>query len=383
MGEWTRRSALGGSLGALGAALGGGAWAESAGPVDMWLSAVGNLFVGAKLDGKPATMLIDPGNPASLLDVAFATAQGLASDKDVGPTGAPTRLKKPIRFDVGPVNRAVSPQLTDFSTYPPERGQVVSALVGGDVLNETRLVLDFDNERLTATPKNKRFDPPLGALPLRRAKEDKRRYWIDIRIEDVGPIQTLVGLNNYAPLLVTDGPITDNWFKSGRPWSDTLALRQSATSSAQLKNIVTMVDHVDIGPFRVNNVPVEIIRTPQGQMPGSTTAIIGPPLLARFLVVMDGVADRLMLAQGRDIGRPFHKQTTGIGAKFEGDRLRVMHVGANSPAVAAGVALNQVIVAVDGAAPSRDALRNVKAGDQVELKFDDGSTRSFEAREYY
>lgn len=98
MGDWTRRSALGASLGAVGmGVLGGEAFAETPGPVEMWMGASGNLFIAGLLDGQAASMLMDSGNPSSLVDTSYARTKGLASDRDISPTGAPTQLTKPIR----------------------------------------------------------------------------------------------------------------------------------------------------------------------------------------------------------------------------------------------------------------------------------------------
>lgn len=387
MHSWTRRAAI--TAGA--AALTAPTFAQSASDRDvpMWVGSGGNLMVRFTIDRTPSLGMVDNGLAASMLDLGYARERQLESSKDLTFAGLPTVTKDMMRFALGPANVRRRPTLIDLSAFAPERGERLRGIIGLDLLDQARTVFDFDNGVLRMSPRGRsvQMPPGTGSLPfllsyVRMGGNAKIALpSVDCSLEGSDRIETRINLGSYAPLMVTEGKLAESWFRTGRPWSDAAAFRQGIVASAQTKNILTTLQSVQLGPFRLRNVPVEIISTEDPSAP--TVATIGPQLLSRFLAAVDTADRRLLLSPGKTFDAPFHKSAIGIGFRPDGANLRVTHVASNGPAQEAGVKVDDLVTRLNGETPDRAALRTLKPGDSVELILDDGSKRVFTAREYY
>jgi membrane-associated protease RseP (regulator of RpoE activity) len=179
-----------------------------------------------------------------------------------------------------------------------------------------------------------------------------------------------------------EGARTQRWINSGRPWTTIVRITARGREMVTDMGMMTSVSGASVGGFRFSNAPVEIYGA-QDPAFGRHEAVIGAPVLARFLTVLDVRNSRLWLKPNGRLADPFRRQTIGAGTRREGEALVVVHIGANSPAEKSGLRDGDVITAIDGGPANRDRLRDARPGDVLAIKLASGKTRSVTAAEFY
>jgi hypothetical protein len=120
----------------------------------------------------------------------------------------------------------------------------------------------------------------------------------------------------------------------------------------QTESLTGRVDRLRLGPYALER-PVTMFRLPGPGLisaPG-TAGNIGCGVLRRFDVTFDYPKKRMWLAPNAAFNDPFETNMTGFVAQVQADSTRSMKVlwlQDDSPATEAGLAVDDVIEAVDG-----------------------------------
>lgn len=341
----------------------------------------GHVIAPIKVNGEAGLAVIDNGFGITAMDTGFASGRSLIGGQTVRINGGDTVKAVRVKLALGPLEALVTPALVDLSHIPSAGGGKVQIIIGRDVLALTILTLDFERNSYAAAVGRGKFHPPEGMKLLRLSRTPQGAHSAQIEVEGE-EIVAHVDLGASSPLMMREGPRTQAWIDGGRPWTTIARITARGRDMVTDMGMMASVEKASVGGFSFSHVPVEIYG-PRDPAFGRHEAVIGAPVLARFLTVLDVRNSRLWLKPNGRLADPFRRQTIGAGTRREGEALVVIHVGANSPAEKAGLRDGDVITTIDGVAANRDRLRNAKPGDVLSLKLTDGRTRKVTAAEFY
>ncbi|MDP3736010.1 MAG: PDZ domain-containing protein [Hyphomonadaceae bacterium] len=375
--ELSRRTLMAGSLAAL---LAPNAFAQDE-ALSFTVNDAGHVIAPIEINGEAGLAVIDNGFGITAMDANHARNRSLIGGQTVRINGGDTVKAVGVKLALGPLETLVTPALVDLSHIPAPDGAKVQMIIGRDVLALTILTLDFERKSYAATVGRGKFYPPGGMKLLRLSRTPQGAHAAQIEVEGE-KIVAHVDLGASSPLMMREGPRTQAWIDGGRPWTTIARITARGRDMVTDMGMMASVQKASIGGFGFGHVPVEIYG-PRDPAFGRHEAVIGAPVLARFLTVLDVRNSRLWLRPNGRLADPFRRQTIGAGTRREGEALVVVHIGANSPAEKAGLRDGDVITAIDGALANRDRLRDAKPGDVLALKLADGRTRKVTAAEFY
>ena len=298
------------------------------------------------IDGAPATAILDTGVSASVVSEVFASAAGLT----VRPRGRADAIGGDVAIGWTPTQRIAFGGLTRSGggigvTHLPTSATgddgAVDMLVGHDLIDRHAIDIDYGRMRFRLLPS--------GLVPFRGTSvpiavtPDRRLYVTEIAL----------GERRLRPIVVDTGDgstVTLSraaWQAAKSPAgaiTTTIAYGLGGPQQSEL----TVVPALAIGALQAREVEVRI--EPRGgfsQMIGAAGRI-GSGFLQHFRVLIDPTAGHMMFATTDPADLSPLKSTSGILARREDDRLRVLHVMRGSPAEADGWQRGDTICTVDG-----------------------------------
>ena len=278
-------------------------------------------------------------------------------------------------------------RLTSLLMVPHEKSDLAQAFqgtsfdgyIGADLLNRMIVEVNYDEKRIRVVPPDQ-YVPPKGwsELPLRMVKGSPHLK-VTLRFDDHSTEATL-----YLYAMGHEGAVID---AQGNPQL------QPPTGSRQVF-IETVAVHYLGRAARIRSlelgswsVPGPILTFP-GQAVSSRLSAegahgyLGPEILRRFNFALDFPKRRILMQPNRSFDDQMDFDRCGLSFEFSRPEkaLQVAHVLEGSPAQAAGLAVGDLILELNGkptAALSRyDAYRMLRgrAGEAVRLKYRRGST---------
>lgn len=129
-------------------------------------------------------------------------------------------------------------------------------------------------------------------------------------------------------------------------------------SYARLGRIPTL----QIGPYQVSNSIALFVTSEKGALADPfNPANLGGALLRRFTVTFDYAHQQLLLAKNAQFDTPFSYDRSGLFLIDRNGAYTVLDVLAGTPAAAAGLAKDDVIITIDGAPASTQSLAALRA----------------------
>lgn len=268
---------------------------------------------------------------------------GGAGDADKSETA---RIASAARIVMGELTMHGVPVL--LLARPKGFPENVDGIIGGALFFRFAVRLDMDAATLQVI-EPKTFNPPEGAsvLPVRRAGGFVFAR-AGIAIDDREPVD--------AELVVDLG--ANNALSIYAHNSADLALPartiETVTGRGLLSPIrgrIGRVRRVRLGEFTVNDVVTTFPNEDHAQSgdPNETDGILGAGLLSRFVVTFDHASQRLVLERGAKFDEPFEYDMSGLALDWAYGRERaILAVVEGSAAARAGIAVGDVIEAIDG-----------------------------------
>ncbi len=384
----TRRGAiagLGAGAGAIWLALADEAFAQQANPgIPVALDDNAHIIFPITLRGEAARALLDNGASVTLLDRGYAEAHDLKSGRTRKLNGVETSESVRIDLAMGSYRGAVSPPILDLAGFAAATGESIELIVGRDVLMTMIVGIDFDAKRLRITPWRQDFPVPSGwvLVPLASVQANDAPITCEIEIEG-RKVRAFVDLGSSLPLMIRDGPLVQDWFDKGRRWTTAYSGVARGGDVAFGSTRVTRAERVKLGAWEMKDIPVQVY-PPDGSPFSRYEAVIGAALLGCFHLSLDTRGGRLWLAPNSTFANPFRFGLVGAGAIPEGDRLRIVHVSANSPAEKAGLKDGDLIVAInDRAPPDRKQITEAALGTRLAIRLSDDKVKDVVAAEFY
>jgi predicted aspartyl protease len=320
------------------------------------------------LHGRQTTGVLDTGASHTVVDAAFAREVGLPAQEKVAVGGAfgnvSGAMSPETRMQIGERGVAVSPIVVDLSAS----GLSVPVIVGADFFRAGLVQFDFGASVLRM----------LGQIPVEHidgyeiplGRSSRAILQLSVQV-DGNPI--LLGLDTGSQTALTLPAIAgDHRRESTWVTADITGWRVHTVRSAS----------VTIGTTELSRVPASVIDE-------ATDGLIGLPALSRFNITLDMANERIWFAPLPSASEPFPRDRLGL-AMLPGERgLEVVHVAANSPALAAGFVVGDQIVKVEQEAVTEETTPRLRrigrgpVGAVVKLEMASGAVRSVELADYF
>ncbi|MAW98164.1 MAG: hypothetical protein CMN72_00655 [Sphingomonas sp.] len=356
--------------------------------VPFTLTDAGQIRVSARINGRRAVAIIDTGVSISLVSRDFARKAGMriaaTSQADAIGGGITIGWAGARSLSLGGLTRRAARMAVADLPQSATGGDIpVDALIGADLIACCALDLDYDAGRMRFLPSGTTpFDGQRA--PLSRAK-DSEVFVTALRL----------GGTRVAPVLVDTGDggavtITPAIWRAG---SDGRSPATSAIAfglGGPIRVGLTIVPALSLGSLQARNVEVRVEDESGFSRQTGMAGRIGSGLLRRYRLLIDAKAGRMVLRPGRQADAMPVRSTSGLLTGVDRDRLRVLHVMANSPAAKQGWQTDDMICSVDGRTIAANSAGSVDTGwaagtpgTKVRLGMCDGTERVLTLRIFY
>lgn len=384
----SRRIVLAGGLSAVAApTFVQGSWAQESWPrLAIDLDETDHVLTQVIVNGDTCQAGVDNGAHNTVLDLSFAKERRLISRDSVRVNGEAAPQSVPISVRLGPVEMKLRAPVIDLGVFLANaRGEKPRLIVGRDLLARVQLMIDGDARWMEVAPhgEDMALPPGMEELPLNsldRSQADGRHLMI--AVEGGEPMPAQVDLGCSLPLIVQESAMTRGWREDGRGKTEILSYEMRGGRMAETTQMLCTARSLALGRAALADVPTQVV-TSEDKPFGQFSATIGAPVLTRFRIFMDVNDRRLALKPGAAMRAPFTKSYAGLSTRQDGQRIRVLSVWPGGPAEAAGVARDDVIAAINDGPADRQRLRELRPGQRMTLRLEDGAMRTFVAREFY
>ncbi len=334
-----------------------------------------HIYLEGEVNGNPATILLDSGAGATVLDSALAAELGLEGTgslpaRGIGGTREFSFAEVESYYAAGALmsdqTLAVLPLSEEFY---PSTGEMIDLIIGYDFLSRFVTRIDYGSETITL------FDPDsfsidsddASVLPAERSMS---LLSIQAVLEDSVPVTLLLdtgagGNVHLTPSFFEEHPD----FLNDRPAFET-----------EIKGVG---GEETISGFRVSEITLGDYTVPGGicssfnggDIFNQYDGILGNGVLSRFVVYLDYSSGRIILEPSSLFEEGLPESLTGMGLEIEDSNLIVSKVIPDSPAEEAGILEGDILLEIDGNPVSVEQFNELDdylpdtAGSTVSLKF--------------
>ncbi len=362
----------------------------STGWIDFEFFQGNRIFLPAKINGRPAVVLLDSGATVSAIDKVFGSTLGLAPKGGFTAPGTggvdTTGFVGGVDVQIGTLTlNGVNAAAFDFQPIAARIGHAMPFVLGDEIFNELAVDIDFSHHRLA-------FRDPAGlavpggavCVPLTRIFGNRS---VPVAIDGAPPVPFEFDLGNGAPLDLYPAYYQAHpLLQAGR----TSQILGGGVGGFHPTTIVSL-RKLDFADVSFSNVPATLA---PNILSGSNSNVVlgnvGLSILSRFRLVIDYSHDRLYAMPYADAATaPFDKDRLGMSLKSGIDTLEVEFVSPGSPAQAAGLKAGDKIKLLNGK-PAREwsgaalaALRYGHAGETLEITTNSGNRRKLVLSDFF
>ena len=332
---------------------------------------VNNLvFVAVRVGGSdPLSFVLDTGASATVLNRTVADRLGLdlqaGEDARTGGGSVQTASATGISLSVGNVSLPdVTIVAIDLTGLLAGLGQPVDGILGYDIFRRFVVGIDYASSTLRLhEPTQYRYAGEGDILP--------------IVVEDQIPlvrVQVLRPAGDAADAKVEFDTGQTGGMTLVKPYVDTthlvaasqptLRIRTGAIVSGGVTAEVVRTAGLRLGRFLVPNPVVSVTTTAEGAgVSGDTVGLLGGEILRRFTVTVDYSRSRIILEPNAQLATPMEFDMSGISlaaVASDPSTYRVRTLIEQSPATEAGVAVGDLLTAIDGTPVGALTLNDVR-----------------------
>ena len=351
-------------------------------PIDV----IDHVFVPSRIDGRPATLLLDPVE-GLMLDRGFARrhairavggqAAGLGGPVRAGGAGAAEHevlfaRRLGLSFGDRSVDVPLAPVIPLDSMMAPALGRHVDGLLGLDLLGDGIVELDFDRRVMrvherggfalpdgaTTLPARLLAGKPIVETTIRTADGTSRRAAMVLDFGMAGTVRLTTRYTDANDMVNAVGPVVPNRSETGL--------------GGGLESLMGRVASLSIGDVELREPVVSLARERTGgDAAPPYDGLIGIGVLRRFRVFFDRAESRVAFVPTTRTSRPFVYAPSGVtfaplGAATRG--LVVTRVAPGTPGASAGLRAGDRLLAV----ASRPAERWTRRDWQDAIDASDG-----------
>ena len=336
----------------------------------------GSIVLKVQIAGETIDAVLDTGSSHSIIDSSLAKRLGIAAAKSVLLTGfsKQVRAHQSVGTQVTVAGSEYSTSLIIFEMTP--MGMEQKMILGRDFLDIHIIELDFANSRFRFLESAEARDLP--SEPISLISDSRRNLWIPVQINGQEVFADL-DLGNQGALLISDSAAAR--LIPGLPRSTWVTLDVSGL----LTTGTVVVPVFSVAGTDLRSVPALVMT-----LPDNASANVGLPVFRRFAMTLDLGKSRLWLTpDAAAIDRPFERNRLGAALEPQEEGLKIVHLALNSPAAAAGLAVGDIIVEVDGRRVTRETRSELSrfgrgaAGESHRILTKAGRRIVLQLRDYY
>jgi hypothetical protein len=330
-----------------------------------------NLIFVAVREGQsePLSFILDTGASATVMNRSVADRLGLSlkesEDARTGGGSVETATATGVTMHVGSASLTdVTIVAIDLSGLQTGLGRPVDGILGYDIFRRYVVQIDYAGQSVSLIePAEFRPGATDGVVPI--VMEDRIPF---AQIQVVGPTGEASDAKVEFDTGQTGAMTLVKPFVDARrlvaPEQPVLRIRTGAILSGGVAAEVARISGVRLGRFLVSNVVVNVTPAAEGAgVTGATVGLLGGEILRRFTVTVDYAGQRVVLVPNAQFDAPMEFDMSGMSlAALPSDPsvLRVRSVIDQSPASEAGVAVGDLLMAIDGAAVHTTTLTAIR-----------------------
>ena len=347
----------------------------------------GHIIVPVSVNGFDVLGILDSGAGPTVFNKSFVERFGLSQSEGREVKGyawvAEAQQVHGALIDVGGLPfRPKNCISLDLKGNAASSAEPIAVIVGREFFQEFVIDLDFSNNCMKIYASNSSLGyPSQFRLNLTDGPYGTSKY-VPISVEGGPLISAVYDLGCASAMLLSPKLAQQSRLLTSRKFSTAL----SFGVDGPIETTVCTVRRVKLGRSDLIDIPVEILPT----WNRSGEAVIGLPILRKFRNIIDYNSAALWLVpHSEEISAPIPKDRSGLGAKFIGDALKVMHIAPGSPAAKSGLVVGDEICAVDGNAVSIAYLQSHPrqgerpVGTVQVLTLRNGESRTIVLEDYY
>lgn len=321
-----------------------------------------HLFLRGEVEGRAATILLDSGAGATVLDSSLAASLGLETSGDLPARG----IGGTERFSfatvgeyaaAGAVVRGQRLAVLPLSeTFLSSTGHRIDLILGYDFLSRFVTEIDYGAGTIALFSPDS-FDAASHPGVVLPAEKSMSLLSVEAMLEDSIAVRLLLDTGAGGNIHLTSAFFEAHpAFLAGRP-----VFRTTATGVG---------GEEEMTGFRMSSITLGGYTVPAGLCSSfggmdvfdAYDGILGTGVLCRFVVGLDYAGSRVFLEPSSLYGTGLPENLTGLGLEISGDRLVVGAVIPGSAGEAAGILEGDTLAAVDGVRTGPADLSRITAG---------------------
>lgn len=326
----------------------------------------GHVYIEARInDAPPALLILDTGASVNVLTPQAAKKLGIDAEGSLNATGVGesqvgVSLATASSVRVGPATLrkqmfAIIP-LPAISLMRNGHSEPIAGLLGYDFFRRLRVTIDYARQTVQLQPLQACGTRTSSSVPL--YLDDSRIPRIPLTIADETSLWTL-DLGDAGSLTMSSALAR----KLGIPTDAGVATMREGGVGGTTRSRLLQLDEARIGGFQLREPIVNITEQKTGAFADPNFAgNIGYGTLRQFVPTLDYECRSLVLSPSPLFGTPAPYDGAGITWKPGDDRTwRVLHVMPGSPAAAAGIQADDMLISINDNAAS--TLTRAKLGE--------------------
>lgn len=316
------------------------------------------IYVQAKFNGKPASIVLDTGSPMTMLDTDFAARNGFKLTKmgkvsGGGPSQTDFFLGKVETFSLGGLevkNLGIGGLGLDRIVGIYE-GRAMEGVIGNDVLQNFVLEIDYPSRKLTLhEPASFRAPKAAVAVPFKMVQG---HLHVQGSVDVSGRTYpgTFVIDTGAKPAVMLNTPFIEK-NRLVEAVGKTIPMVVGTGIGGRFTGVVGRLTHLRIGDLTVDNPPANLPIGQAGFFEGKNElGTVGAAIFRKYVLFVDYRGKRLLFMSTKETGQPIDVDMSGlflVTAFEDRSRVSVSFVGADTPAALAGVREGDHVVEVDG-----------------------------------